>query len=748
MVKSTLTLALFVAATFAATTEPHASGGHEHIVIFDNSQPITPEINEVLTRLELTEDHPDVSHVFKNSAFRGFSASMQSHCLDLLANMTDISIVERTASVQSAYAVPKQRRDATIDTRGHAPWGLNRISTAAFSAHDPKDMDYTYNFVNSDLGQGSDVYIVDTGLYEDHVVFGGRAKQIWSFDKSNEITDGHGTHVAGTAAGETLGVASKANIFGVRTLAGDGSEGWSSNVVAGIDFVLQQHEARKANADFKGSVLSMSLASAGKVDAIDKALDAAIKAGVHVVVAAGNAGTDACAGSPASAGGTHGPAIVVGSVGISGDMSSFSNHGECVDVYAPGEDIISAWIGAPDVVNVLSGTSMATPHVTGIVAYAMANSTLANSPGLMKEWIRMQGLPRGDGTVLANNGVWASGDSGTKAMVSPNTIESAATKKHKRSLGESAAPPVAMTFLDDTTDLSSSSSSNRLTHHYPRSQANLVSRRENPTLRSRSLKDFLRKLKNQWKHFWNHDPLLCSDCLVETKKRSVTSSLLDHLDAKGFFRKLKNQTKHWWSKDIDFCKDCFWQKTKRSVTSSLLDHLDAKGFFRKLKNQTKHWWNHGNIDNIVCGDDCFWQKTKRSVDTPVSSIPPSFSASSFSSPALESRSLKSSWNSFWNKVNNQATYYANRLTGSPKGYCIDCFWSPKALPKDLQNLSHRSLESRSLKSSWNNFWKKAGNQFQYGIDRLTGQPKSYCADCFWTPISWDEWVKMNEPRSS
>lgn len=289
-------------------------------------------------------------------------------------------------------------------------------------------MDYTYNFVNSDLGKGSDVYIVDTGLYEDHVVFGGRAKQIWSFDKSNEITDGHGTHVAGTAAGETLGVASKANIFGVRTLAGDGSEGWSSNVVAGIDYVLQQHDARKSNADFKGSVLSMSLASSGKVDAIDQALDAAIQAGVHVVVAAGNAGTDACAGSPASAGGTHGPAIVVGSVGITGDMSSFSNHGECVDVYAPGEDIISAWIGAPDVVNVLSGTSMATPHVTGIVAYAMANATLANSPGLMKEWIRMQGLPRGDGTVLANNGVWSSGGSGSKAMVSPNTITPSASK--------------------------------------------------------------------------------------------------------------------------------------------------------------------------------------------------------------------------------------------------------------------------------------------------------------------------------
>lgn len=454
MIKSIATLALSFAATFAAAaTEPHESGGFEHVVIFNRDQPIPAEIDEVLTRLELTSDHPDVKHVFKNSAFRGFAAEMKSHCLDLLANMTDVSLVERTASVQSTYAIPRLQRRETIDTRGHAPWGLSRISTASFAAHDPREMDYDYNYVNAGLGEGSDVYIVDTGVYEDHVVFGGRAKQVWSFDNSTEITDGHGTHVAGTAAGETLGVASKANIWGVRTLAGEGSEGWSSNVVAGIDFVLQQHEARKSNADFKGSVLSMSLASAGKVDAIDQALDAAIKAGVHVVVAAGNAGTDACAGSPASAGGSHGPAIVVGSVGIDGDMSDFSNRGECVDVYAPGEDIISSWIGAPDVVNVLSGTSMATPHVTGIVAYAMANATLAQNPALMKDWIRAQGLPRGDGTVLANNGVWSTGD---KAMVSPNTIASAARKARRA---------VISTFTRTGNFLSESTTSDSIVDH-------------------------------------------------------------------------------------------------------------------------------------------------------------------------------------------------------------------------------------------------------------------------------------------
>ncbi|OQO04266.1 hypothetical protein B0A48_10877 [Cryoendolithus antarcticus] len=405
------------ACTQAVAETSHRSGGAEHIVIIDKNHPTPPRVAEVLQRLELNESHPDVRHVFNNSAFIGFAASMKSHCLDLLANMSDVSMVEQAATVTHALALPirQQRRVVTTaktwDTRSSAPWGLQRISTASFAAGDPKALDYTYSFSNGGLGKGADIYIIDTGLYTEHVVFGNRASQPWSYDNNMTVVDGHGTHVAGTAAGETLGVASNANVFGVRALSGTGS-GWSSNVVAGIDWVIQQHDKRKSYFGHTGSVLSMSLASGGTVTAIDTAVSAAISAGVHAVVAAGNAGEDACSTSPSLSGGTHGGAITVGSVGITGERSSFSNFGDCVDVYAPGEDIISAWLGAPDMVNVLSGTSMATPHVTGIVAYAMANTTLANDPAKMKEWIRMQGLPRADGTVLANNGVLGGTPSG------------------------------------------------------------------------------------------------------------------------------------------------------------------------------------------------------------------------------------------------------------------------------------------------------------------------------------------------
>lgn len=437
MRSTTFTLALSALTaglTAAQATAPHQSGGKEYVVILDKDHPTPPAVEAVLQRLDLHTSHPDVRHVYNNSAFRGFAASMKSHCIDLLTNMTEVSVVEETVAVTHAAAVPSERRGTPFpfDSRANAPWGLQTISTATMpSTANAKELNFTYSFANTDLGTGADIYVVDTGLYAEHIVFGNRAKQIWSFDGNSSVVDGHGTHTAGTAGGASLGVASNANVFGVRALSGDGT-GWSSDVVAGIDYVVQQHDLRKASAStngHRGSVMSISLAS-GKVDSLDQAVSAAIEAGVHTVVAAGNAGTDACGTSPAASGGTNGPAITVGSVGITGKRSSFSNIGSCVDIYAPGEDIISAWLGAPDMVNVLSGTSMATPHVAGIVAYATANQTLANDTGLMKEWIRMQGHINSEGIVVANNGVLASSSQN-------------ATAAHRRDVEESEANEIS-----------------------------------------------------------------------------------------------------------------------------------------------------------------------------------------------------------------------------------------------------------------------------------------------------------------
>ncbi|KAI7309789.1 hypothetical protein KC340_g10668 [Hortaea werneckii] len=425
---------LFWPLTLAAPVEPHESGGSEHVVIIDKSNPTPPRVADVLERLALHEGHADVHHIFNNSAFVGFAASMKAHCLDLLANMTDVRRVEASVNVQHAGFVPsssssssssnplarRQTSSSAYATRPDAPWGLQRISTTTNVHGNAKAMDYTYAYPSSaadTLGQGADIYILDTGLYTSHNIFSNnnnnnnnnhRAKMLWSYDNSLADVDGHGTHVAGTAGGSILGVASNANLFGVKALDADGG-GYSSNVVAGIDYIVNAHDRRKREQGegFVGSVISVSLAASGTVAAISDAVEAAVEAGVHVVVAAGNAGEDACGTSPSDSGGRGGPAITVGSVGMEGRQSSFSNWGDCVDVYAPGEEIISSWIGGGNMIESLSGTSMATPHVTGIVACAMAgNQTLAADPGLMKEWVRMQAVVSPNQDILvANNGV-------------------------------------------------------------------------------------------------------------------------------------------------------------------------------------------------------------------------------------------------------------------------------------------------------------------------------------------------------
>jgi cerevisin len=394
-------------AVIGRDTVAHQSGGAEHIVIIDSAHPAPPAVAEVLNRLALDPNHPDVKWIYNNSAFTGFSASMGNHCLGLLANMTDVSTVEMATSVSSALVIPRQQAPQYV-SRGSAPWGLQSLASPVQPASSDTisaDLSYTYSYTDTSLGSGSDVYILDTGIYTQHNVFGGRAKMAWSFQGDDVAdTDGHGTHVAGTAAGSILGVASNANIFGIKGLAGDGS-GWSSNVIAGIDFVLNQHESRKANSNFVGSVLSMSLSSGTVVAAIDSAVAACIAAGVHVVVAAGNENVNACTASPAASGGANGNgAITVGAVDVNMQQADFSNWGSCVDIFAPGVDVVSAWIGAPNMVNRLSGTSMATPHVTGVVAYLMANHpSLAASPALMKKWILDNGRPLSGGPLVLTN---------------------------------------------------------------------------------------------------------------------------------------------------------------------------------------------------------------------------------------------------------------------------------------------------------------------------------------------------------
>ena len=238
-------------------------------------------------------------------------------------------------------------------TQNNATWGLDRIDQRSL----PLSNSYTYNNSASNVN----AYIIDTGVLNSHSDFGGRASSgIDTVDNDNDATDcnGHGTHVAGTVASSTYGVAKSAKIIGVRVLNCQGS-GTNSGVIAGIDWVAQNH--------VKPAVANMSLGG-GASSATDSAVANLVNAGVTVVVAAGNDNSNACNYSPAR----EPSAITVGSTTSSDARSSFSNYGTCLDIYAPGSSITSTWSNGGT--NTISGTSMASPHVAGIAALYLADN--------------------------------------------------------------------------------------------------------------------------------------------------------------------------------------------------------------------------------------------------------------------------------------------------------------------------------------------------------------------------------------
>ena len=272
--------------------------------------------------------------------------------------------------------VEQDQRMSITQTASQTPatWGLDR------SDERQRMLDNQYRYP-ADGGAGTHIYIIDTGIRSTHEAFAGRVGGGRNFvvdtldlpliggllggllgnllgiepDPANfEDCNGHGTHVGGTAAGTTYGIAKAATVYGVRVLGCSGS-GPTSAIIAGIDWVAE-------NASMP-AVANMSLGG-GASTALDDAVRNAVAAGVVMVVAAGNDDADACGGSP----GRVDEAITVGSTTVNDDRSSFSNLGSCVDIFAPGSDITSAWHDGDAQTNTISGTSMASPHVAGAAA--------------------------------------------------------------------------------------------------------------------------------------------------------------------------------------------------------------------------------------------------------------------------------------------------------------------------------------------------------------------------------------------
>ncbi|KAF8271026.1 peptidase S8/S53 domain-containing protein [Lactarius quietus] len=293
---------------------------------------------------------------------KGYAGRFTDTVLQRIREQPEVDYVERDQIVR------------TQDIQRTAPWGLARIS------HRPKLSFGTFNKYEFDAhgGEGVNVYVIDTGIHINHAEFGGRAS--WGktipLNDVDEDNNGHGTHCAGTIASGKYGVAKGANVTAVKVLGSNGS-GSMSDVIAGVIFAADDaaEKAKQAAAEVKatgktkhkGSVANMSLGG-GKSNALDLAVNNAVESGLHFAVAAGNDNRDACNYSPAAAE----KAVTVGASTLADERAYFSNFGPCVDVFAPGLNILSTWIGSENAANTISGTSMASPHTAGLLAYLLS----------------------------------------------------------------------------------------------------------------------------------------------------------------------------------------------------------------------------------------------------------------------------------------------------------------------------------------------------------------------------------------
>ncbi|HXU81913.1 MAG TPA: S8 family peptidase [Polyangia bacterium] len=275
---------------------------------------------------------------------RGFAAEMSEADAAAVAADPDVAYVVEDGAVE--YDV----------TQTNPPWGLDRIGQRTL----PLNGQYT----STPTGKGVHVYVVDTGVLPTHEEFVGRASADFDAIQDGRTFDcmGHGTHVSGTIGGKTYGVAKDVRIHGVRVLDCSGS-GADSGVLAGLDWVLVNH--------VKPAVVNMSLGGPRFAE-IDQAVQSLVAAGVVVVVSAGNSGAFAEDQSPAG----EPLAITVGATDPNDNRAFFSNFGRVVDVFAPGFNVVSSWIGSNQATLTASGTSMASPHVAGVAAlYLETNPT-------------------------------------------------------------------------------------------------------------------------------------------------------------------------------------------------------------------------------------------------------------------------------------------------------------------------------------------------------------------------------------
>ncbi len=344
-----LLLGLLVAAPIANAAPAADSGSARYIVVLKGAPG---------SAARASSDHQErygvqATRVYKH-ALNAYVANLSSEQVAELQRDSGVAYLEADGVVTAS----------TVQTS--PPWGLDRIDQRA------RPTNGTFTYTNT--GAGVKAYVIDTGIRTSHGQFGGRATDGFdAIDGALPATDcnGHGTHVAGTVGGSTYGVAKGVSLVAVRVLNCSGS-GSTSQVIAGIDWVTGNH------APGQPAVANMSLGG-GASTALDNAVKNSIADGVSYAIAAGNNNTNACTTSPARVP----EAMTISATDAADKRASFANKGSCVDWFAPGVGILSAWSTSDSATNTISGTSMATPHTAGVAALYL-QSNPSSSPSALR----------------------------------------------------------------------------------------------------------------------------------------------------------------------------------------------------------------------------------------------------------------------------------------------------------------------------------------------------------------------------
>ncbi|CAE6451851.1 unnamed protein product [Rhizoctonia solani] len=318
-----------------------------------------------------------VVYKYENS-FNGYAGVLKGPILEYIRRSPDVEYIEADAFSQLEY----EEGDESLASREvHTPEEISHLAGRAAN------------------GGGVDIYGLDTGILTTHTSFGGRAS--WGATYGGYASrdgHGHGTHTAGTAVGSGFGLATAANVIAVKVCS-DAGRCAASDIIAGVNFAVT-----RAASTGRPSIVTMSL-GLNPTTSLDNAVTSAIGRGIHFTVAAGNENQNAANVSPARVA----AAITVGAVDSSNRKASFSNYGPILDIWALGVNVRSAWIGSNTAVNTISGTSMATPHVAGILAVVIGNKG-NSSPATLASQLKsnaqaaVTGAPSGTTNLLAR--VW------------------------------------------------------------------------------------------------------------------------------------------------------------------------------------------------------------------------------------------------------------------------------------------------------------------------------------------------------